>query len=51
MNPLDSYIISNQLFELFSAVGYVSQINKTGKLRVFSSFWIYGKKTLCEMGN
>ena len=30
-NPLDLYIILNQLFQLFSAVGSVSQMKKTGK--------------------
>ena len=37
-NPLDPYIILNQLFELFSAVGSVSRINKAGKhvLAVFA---------------
>ena len=48
-NPLDQCILLNQLFELFSAVGSISQINNTGNIH-FSSFWIYGQKPLCEIG-
>ena len=33
-NPLDPCIILGQIFELLSAVGFVSQMNKIGKICV-----------------